>query len=109
MSQEQTQQDNQRNRQRGTRRIGFRWLLLISVLFIELLTYTWIRTESTQTIYRISNAQAELSDRLSYQKELALERDRLKSDARIIRIARNKLGLTTDVFNQTIYIGEGSL
>ena len=98
-----------RDKQRDKQRIGFRWLLLIPVLFLELLTYTWIRTESTQTIYRISNAQSELSDRISYRKELALERDRLKSDARIIRIARSKLGLTTDVFNQTIYLEGESL
>lgn len=85
-------------------RIGFRWLALIAVLFAELLVYTVVRTEATQTILRISRSQAELAALISYNRELTLERDRLKSDARIVRIARTKLGLTSDVFNQTIYL-----
>ncbi|HKK99868.1 MAG TPA: cell division protein FtsL [Desulfotignum sp.] len=88
---------------------GVKWLVLICVLFGELLVHTWVRTESTQTIVEISTAQARLSDLISYQKALTLERDRLKSDDRIIRIARSQLGLTSDVFNQTIYLGKENL
>ena len=83
---------------------GFRWLVLIAVLFCELLTHAWVRTESTQTILRISNAQAGIAKDRSYGDALSVERNRLKSDERITRIARTRLGLSTDTFNQTIYL-----
>ncbi len=85
-------------------RAGLRWLALILILFCELMAHTWVRTESTQSILRISKSQAEIHKKLSYRKALGLELDRLKSDARITRIARSRLGLSTDIFNQTIYL-----
>ncbi len=85
-------------------RAGLRWLALILILFCELMAHTWVRTESTQSILRISKTQAEIHKRLSYRKALGLELDRLKSDSRITRIARSRLGLSTDIFNQTIYL-----
>jgi hypothetical protein len=88
---------------------GIKWLVVISLLFGELLAHTWVRTEASQTTLEISLAQSRLSDLLSYQKELTLERDRLKSDDRIIHIARSQLGLTSDVFNQTIYFKKENL
>jgi len=90
-------------------KIGYRWLALILVMFCELMIHTWVRTESTQTILRISQAQAEIVKKISYGKALAVERDRLKSDARITRIARTRLGLSTNIFNQTIYLSEENL
>lgn len=84
--------------------MGLRWVCLIVMLIAGLMVHTMVRTQATQTILRISKAQAQLSGLRSYNRELTLERDRLRSDARIVRIARNRLGLTTDVFNQTIYL-----
>lgn len=83
---------------------ALKWLVVLSVLFGELLLHTWIRTGATQVTLEISLAQSQLSDLLSYQKELTLERDRLKSDNRIIGIARTQLGLTEEVFNQTLFL-----
>jgi len=83
---------------------GFRWLILIAVLFCELLTHAWVRTESTQTILRISEAQAGIAKAMSYGDALSVERNRLKSDERITRIASTRLGLSTDTFSQTIYL-----
>lgn len=97
---------NQKRTATKKRTTGTKWLVLICVLFGELLVHTWVRTESTQTILEISSAQARLSALLSYQKELTLERDRLRSDDRIIRIAASQLNMTSDVFNQTIYLGK---
>ena len=85
-------------------RAGLRWMALILILFCELMAHTWVRTESTQSILRISKTQAEIHKKMSYRKDLGLELDRLKSDARITRIARTRLGLSTDIFNQTIYL-----
>jgi hypothetical protein len=83
---------------------ALKWVVVLSVLFGELLLHTWIRTGATQVTLEISLAQSQLSDLLSYQKELTLERDRLKSDNRIIGIARTQLGLTEEVFNQTLFL-----
>lgn len=83
-----------------------KWVLVLSMLFAELLLHTWVRTGATQVTLEISLAQSRLSDLLSYQRELTLERDRLKSDNRIIAIARSQLGLTDEVFNQTIFLGK---
>lgn len=86
---------------------GLRWFALILVLVCELMAHAWVRTESTQTILRISQAQTQIQKTLSYGKALGLERDRLKSDARITRIARTRLGLT-EVAGQTIYLPGGA-
>ena len=87
-----------------SQRVGYRWLALILVLFCELMVHAWVRTESTQAIVRISNAQAGITKSLSYGRVLSVERDRLKSDARVTRIARTHLGLSPDTFSQTIYL-----
>jgi len=83
---------------------NFRWLIIISIIFCELLAYTWIRTESTQTILRISKGQAAFVENTSYHKALSVEKDRLKSSDRITRIAKTRLNLLTDTANQTIYL-----
>jgi len=92
------------NEIRKHHRRGLRWFALILVLVCELLAHTWIRTESTQAILRISETQTDIQKTISYRKALGLERDRLKSDARITRIARTRLGLSSEIFNQTIYL-----
>ena len=77
---------------------------MIFILFCELTVYIWVRTESTQTMMRITNAQTELAKAQSYTKALSLERERLKSDARITGIAKIRLGLSDDILNRTIYL-----
>ncbi len=92
------------NELRKPRKRGLRWFVLIVVLVSELMIHVWIRTESIQARVRISQAQAQIQKALSYRKALGLERDRLKSDARITQIARARLGLSPDIFNRTIYL-----
>ncbi|MBU1341222.1 MAG: hypothetical protein KKE44_22165 [Proteobacteria bacterium] len=82
---------------------GFRWLFIIGLIFCELLAYTWVRTESTQTILRVSKARTAHTIEMSYHKALLVERDRLKSDDRITRIAKTRLNLSSDTLNQIIY------
>jgi hypothetical protein len=84
-------------------RAGFRWIAVIVVLFCELLAYTWVRTESTQTILRVSRAQEIHREKISYHKALSVERDRLNSDERITRIAKTRLNLSGDTLGQTVY------
>ncbi|MCM2285405.1 MAG: cell division protein FtsL [Desulfobacula sp.] len=83
---------------------GSLWLLIIFILFVELMAYTWIRTESTQALLRISQAEERLLEKRSYHKALLAEMEWLKSDARITRIARNRLNLSTVTMGQTIYL-----
>lgn len=90
-------------------KVHYRWLVLILILFCQLMVHAWIRTESTQTMLRISRIQSGTAKSLSYGKALGVERDRLKSDARITRIATTRLGLSTDILNQTIYLPKGNL
>jgi len=97
-----TKSDKTKNGQRA----GYRWLVLILVLFCEFMVHAWVRTESTQAILKISSAQAGITKKLSYGKALSVERDRLKSDTRITGIALTRLGLSPDTFSQTIYLSE---
>ena len=83
---------------------GSLWLLVIFILFVELMAHTWIRTESTQALLRISKAEERLLEKRSYHKALLAEMEWLKSDARITRIARNRLNLSTVTMKQTIYL-----
>ncbi len=91
------------------RRTGIGWILIISVTICLSLIHVWVRMESTQTILRISKAQAEHAKLLSYRKALALERDRLKSDARITEIAASYLGLSPNLISRTIYLDKKEL
>ncbi|MBU1194188.1 MAG: hypothetical protein KKE62_02995 [Proteobacteria bacterium] len=85
------------------------WLLIIMVIFCQLLAYTWVRTESTQTILRITQARETHSRKISYNKALLVEKERLMSDERITRIAKTRLSLLEDTAGQTIYFsGEDS-
>ncbi len=104
MDKKMTKKHKTHKRQQAGGRVGYRWLALILVLFCELLGHAWVRTESSQAILRISNAQAAVTKATSYGKALSVERDRLKSDNRITKIARTRLGLSADTFNQTIYL-----
>lgn len=83
---------------------GSLWLLIIFILFAELMAHTWIRTESTQALLRISKSEERLLEKRSYHKALLAEMEWLKSDARITRIARNRLNLTTVTMDRTIYL-----
>lgn len=83
-------------------------MIIICLIFCELLVYTWVRTETTQTILQVSKAQEMLVEKQSYQRALSLERERLKSDDRITRIAKTKLNLSKNTLEQTIYFsGDG--
>ncbi len=88
---------------------GFRWLIVISIIFFELLCYAWVRTETTQTMLRISKAERRLIENQSYQTALLLEIDRLKSEDRITKIASSKLNLSRDLGTNTYYLSKDSM
>ncbi len=86
---------------------GIIWIFIISLFFAELLVYTCIRIESTHTVIRISQVHKEYAKALAYHKSLVVERDRLKSDERITRIARTRLNLSSPAAQQIIYLAGG--
>ena len=84
-----------------------RWVILIIVLAVELICNAWIRSESSQAMIIIAKTESQIRDMADYRQALSVELERLKSEARITRIARTRLGLTPDIFNQTIYLSKG--
>jgi len=89
-------------------RKGLRWFLLIMVLAAELICNTWIRSESSQAMIMIAKTESRIRDLADYRQALGVELERLKSEVRITRIARTRLGLTPDTFYQTIYLPKGT-
>lgn len=89
-------------------RKGLLWFFLIIVLAAELICNAWIRSESSQAMIMIAKTESQIRDMADYRQALSVEIARLKSDARISRIARTRLGLTPDIFNQTIYLPQGT-
>ncbi len=87
-------------------KLGFQWLIIIAIIFVESFTYTWQRTQSTQITAQISEAQTTLTKTISYHNALSVERERLKSDNRIIHVAKTRLNLSTDTLKQTIYLAQ---
>lgn len=85
-----------------------RWVLLIIVLAAELICNAWIRSESNQAMIMVARTESQIRDMADYRQALSVELERLKSEARITRIARTRLGLTPDIFNQTIYLSKGT-
>ena len=83
---------------------GIFWFLLIFTLFCELLFYTWIRVESTQTFFRIAKHHESLNKANSYNAALNLEKERLNSLERISKIAATKLNLSMNTTGKVIYL-----
>ena len=69
--------------------------MLMSILIVELLIYTWSRVQCIKTGYEIGNLSRIRKERLAEQNELKIELATLKAPERIAAIARNKLGLIT--------------
>jgi hypothetical protein len=85
---------------------GLRWIMIIGFIFCELFVYTWVRTQPIRSTMELTQANQNILKKLSYAKALSIERDRLKSDKRIITIAKTRLNLLTDTTNRVIYLPE---
>ncbi len=80
------------------------WLVIIGILLAELLFYTWIRVESTQTTFDISRAVYDQKKIMAYNTALSLEKASLMSPRRISRIAREELNRAAPDAEQVIYL-----
>jgi len=72
---------------------GLKWGGFVLVLLGLLLAVTWVREVYRQTSYEISRMSDQYQMLLQKQEILKTELERLRSPARIMRIAREKLDL----------------
>ena len=86
----------------GKTRMTGVWILLMLAFIFELFFYTWCRVQCTSLGYHISSLYAVQKRILEQQKNLKIELARLKSPARIEKIAREQLGLVIPRQEQVI-------
>ena len=80
------------------------WVVVLMTCIVEIFFYTWCSVQCTRLRYEIGR-QEKLTEKLeAEQKELRIEIARLKSPARIIGIARDKLGMVIPETDQVIVI-----
>ena len=72
---------------------GLKWGGFVLGLLGLLLAVTWVREAYRQTSYEISQMNDQYQAQRQKQEILKAELERLRSPSRIIRIAREKLGL----------------
>ena len=80
-----------RPNRKKNRRTGV-WIVLLIICLVELLGYTWFRVQHVRTGYEIGQLTGENRRLKEQQNILRAELARLKSPARLVRIA-GKLGL----------------
>lgn len=80
------------------------FLALLFFFTAELLLYTWCRVQCIETGVQISAAKEKQQRLIELQKNLRVEMANLKSPERIVRIAKNKLGLVMPDPKQIIVI-----
>lgn len=80
------------------------YILIIVLLISELFVYTWSRIQCVKTGYEISKETDKNLKLIALQKNLKIEVARLKSPARIAKIATQQLGLVMPKPGQVIII-----
>lgn len=86
------------------RRYAASWVALLVLFIGELFLYTWCRVQCLNTGYDIAAQTRRQEQLIQLQGTLKIEMERLKSPARIERIARQKLGLEKPLPQQVIVI-----
>ena len=76
--------------------------MLLLVFVVELLAYTWCRVQYVNIGYELSRVTGKHAALVTLQNSLKVELARLKSPARIEKIAREKLGLVRPIPEQII-------
>jgi len=78
--------------------------LLVGALLFELFLAAWCRTQCVRTGYEISDAATRREQLLTVQRDLRVELAHLKSPERIMRIAKERLGLVAPEPRQVVLI-----
>ncbi len=81
-----------------------KWLILTLIFLSLLFFYTLIRLESSNARTEISRLQMQKQGLKAKTSVLIIEKERLSSPERILRIARTELNLSTPSADQVFYI-----
>ena len=93
------------HRRNSRRREPFRtraWIVVLLIFVGELLAYTWCRVQYVNVGYELSRVTQKHAALLALQNGLKVELARLKSPARIEKIAKDQLGLVRPSAEQVI-------
>ena len=80
------------------------WMIILSLFISELLIYTWSRVQCVNVGYEINSKTMENIDLKAVRKNIQIEFARLKSPARISKIAEERLNLDTPTPDQIIVV-----
>ena len=92
-----------RNKQHNPKMI-IAGLVLMFVFVAEMLFYVWCRTQYVNVNYRIQEQTIHKRKLEEMQDQLKIELRRLKSPRRIVKIAREQLGMVMPTPQQTIIL-----
>ncbi len=81
-----------------------KWLIFTSIFLLQLFFYTLIRLESSNARTQISKLQMKKQRLKANTSVLIVEKERLSSPERILKIARSSLNLSTPIAGQVFYI-----
>ena len=95
---------NKRVTQKKEQKRPTKWLILILVFLFQLFFYTLIRLESSQARTQISQLQIQKQRLRANTNVLIVEKERLSSPERILKIARSSLNLSTPFADQVFYL-----
>lgn len=79
-------------------------LLVVVVSIVEIYSYTWCTVQCTRLRYEIGRQEKMAVTLAAEEKNLRIELARLKSPARIIEIARERLGMVIPESGQVIIV-----
>ena len=91
-------------RDRYTVKITAVWVVVVVACIVEIFFYTWCSVQCTRLRYEIGRQEKTATRLEAEKKELRIEMARLKSPARITRIARDRLGMVVPETDQVIIV-----
>lgn len=80
------------------------WMAVLITCLLEVFLYTWCSVQCTRQRYELGRQEKRAADLAAEKKALRIEIARLKTPARIMGIAREKLGMVMPETNQVIII-----
>lgn len=80
------------------------WVAVLLTCIVEIVFYTWCTVQCTRLKYEIGRQEKSAAGLAAENKALRIEMARLKSPARIMRIAREKLGMVVPETKQVIVV-----
>ncbi len=80
------------------------WVAVVMACIVEIFFYTWCSVQCTRFRYEIGRQEKTTEKLEAEKKELRIEMAMLKSPARIMGIARDRLGMVVPKTDQVIIV-----